>query len=94
MIREIPLQPGNAHLSFRVELSSVSVKVRLDWLTRYGYFNAHITGPDGVLTAGKGLHPDMDLLVDVPSIPGRLYIQGQAPTVDNLGTDARLVYET
>jgi len=94
MIREIPLQPGNAHLSFRVELSGTPVKIRLDWLTRYGYFNAQVSGPDGVLTAGKGLHPDMDLLVDVPGIPGRLYIDGAAPTVDNLGREARLVYET
>lgn len=94
MIREIPLQPGNAHLSFRVELSGTSVRVRLNWLTRFGYYTVQIEGPDGVLAKGMGLHPDMDLLVDVPSIPGQLYIDGPAPKVDNLGREARLVYET
>lgn len=94
MIRAIPLEPGSAHLAFRVELSGVSVRIRLDWLTRFGYYTTRIDGPDGLLVAGAGLHPDMNLLVDVPSIPGRLYIDGVAPTVGNLGDDARLVYET
>lgn len=94
MKRTIPLQPGSAHLSFRVELSGTPVRVRLDWLTRYGYYTTRVDGPDGLLVAGAGLHPDMDILVDVPSIPGRLYIDGQAPTVDNLGVEAKLVYET
>lgn len=94
MIREIPLQPGNAHLSFRVELSGTRVRVRLNWLTRFGYFQAIVSDDADVLVAGVGLHPDMDLLVDVSSIPGRLYVQGAAPTVDNLGRDAKLMYET
>lgn len=89
----IPLDPGHAHFRFRTTLDGVTLGFRFDWLTRWGYFHVTITRAGETLVAGRGLHPDIDLLEGLGLGIGRLYIDGEAPTPDNLGVTNTLRYE-
>lgn len=92
MTRTIPLNNGQAHFRFRVNLGGTVVRVRVNWLTRYEYFTVDLSTDEGPLVLGKGLHPQVDLL-EGTGVPGRLYIEGAEPTPDNLNVDNKLRYE-
>lgn len=89
----IPLSPGNAHLRFRADLGDIVIGVRLDWLTRYGYFNVELSRGDEVIARSRALHPDIDLLEGLGLDAGRLYLDGKPATPDNLGEANKLRYE-
>ena len=42
---------------------------------------------------GKGLNPGVDLLETLKLGIGKLYLEGEQPTLANLSLDNRLVYE-
>jgi len=88
----IPLPNGQAHLQFDVELSGERLRIRFDWLTRYEYYVATIQRGDTKIAAGRGVHPDIDLLQGLNLDIGTLKLQGRAPTPDNLGVRNRLVH--
>lgn len=90
--RTIPLQPA-AHLSFRITLDDVSVKLRINWLTRFGYFVLDIDADGERVVSGRGLHRGVNLL-EGTDIGGRLSVEGAEPTPDTLGDTAKLRYET
>ena len=88
----IKLPNGRAHFRFNVELSGVSLRFRIDWLTRWDYFIVTIVRDGEALIAGRGLHPDIDLLQGLGLEIGTLTLRGRAPTPDNLGVRNELVY--
>lgn len=92
MIKTIPLQSGQAHFRFRTLIAGRQVSLRVNWLERYGYFSVDVTIDGTLAIAGRGLHPDVNLLKGT-GVPGSLHIQGAEPTPDNLGRNAKLVYD-
>ena len=91
-MRTISLQQGAAHQRFRVNLDNQSVEVRLNWLTRFGYYSVDISVDGERQASGRGLHPEINLL-EGTSVAGELYILGRQPTPNNLTVDNRLVYK-
>lgn len=92
--RRIDLEPDTPHQRFQTELSGELVAIELHWLTEWEYFRADIYDDDGEpITLGRGLHPDQDLLAGTGAGLGKLYLEGRAPTVANLGEDNRLIHE-
>lgn len=91
-MRTINLQQGAAHQRFRVNLDGESVEIRLNWLTRFGYYTVDITVNGERQASGRGLHPEVNLL-EGTDVGGQLYIKGAQPTPANLTIDNRLVYE-
>lgn len=91
-MRTINLQQGSAHQRFRVNLDGRSVEVRLNWLTRFGYFSVDIDVEGERQASGRGLHPEINLL-EGTDVEGALYIKGLQPTPANLTVDNSLVYE-
>lgn len=89
---EIPLPQGQAHLRFTIDLG-VRLQVRLDWLTRWGYYHVELYREESLLLAGRGLHPGVDLLSDLSLGVGSLYLDGEEPTPANLGEANTLVHE-
>lgn len=91
-IRTIPVEPA-AHLSFRVTLDDVQVKLRINWLTRFGYFVFDLDADGERITSGRGLHRGLNLL-EGTRIGGRLFVDGIRPTPNTLGRESVLKYET
>ena len=89
----IPLPTGEPHLRFTVNLGGVRLRVKLDWLERWGYYHVTLLRDEEVLRAGLGLHPDVDLLFGLGLGVGALYLRGQPATPNNLGNTNELVYE-
>jgi len=90
--RTIPLENGQAHIRFRVNLDGTVVSVRLNWLTRFEYYSVDLFVDDAPVATGRGLHPEINLLENT-DIEGRLYLEGAQPTPKNLNVDNRLRYE-
>ena len=93
-MRTIPLPSGQAHIAFAVDVGDERVRVWLDWLTRYEYFAVHLTASGEQIIAGRGLHPDQCQLRDTRlGEVASLRLEGDAPTLENLGVRNRLVLE-
>lgn len=90
-IRELPLQPNQAHFTFRANLDDFNVRVRCNWLERFGYFSVDISVDGQPVVSGIGLHPNVNLL-EGTDIGGELFIEGAQPTVANIGQNAKLKY--
>ena len=90
---EIPLPQGRPHIRFTADLGGVRLRLRLDWLTRWGYFNVELYRDESLLIGGVGLHPGVDLLDGLDLGVGQLYLDGAAPTPANLGEANTLVHE-
>ena len=93
MIQTIPLQNGNAFTRFSVNLNNTLVTFRIRWQTRYGLFLVDLLDGNTVIVAGRGLHPDIDLLGGTVNDIGRIWLEGEAPTIANLGVGNKLRYE-
>lgn len=92
-MRTIPLPKGLSHLEFDVSLSGTRLRIRFDWMTRLEYYVATIQRGGETLLAGRGVHPDIDLLRGLRLGIGALYMSGSSPTPDNLGGNAKLIYD-
>ena len=90
--RTIPLPTGQAHIKFRANLDGHSVRVRLNWLERYGYYTADLEIDGEPAANGRALHPGVDLL-DATDVAGRLFLDGKQPRPDNLNVANKLRYE-
>lgn len=93
MIMTIPLQAGSAFQRFSVNLNDTLVTFKIQWQTRYGLFVVDLLDGDTVITAGRGLHPNINLLDGLVTDLGRIYLEGQRPTIENLGVANKLRYE-
>lgn len=91
--RTIPLKNGLAYQKFSVTLDGTLVTFRLQWLTQYGYFLVSLYSGDTAIARGRGLHPGVNLLDGLNVDIGPIYLEGDAPTVSNLGVDNKLRYE-
>lgn len=90
-IQALPAQTFNA------PLGSNTLVIEFQWMARLEVFRVSIRTTSGaLLTAGRFLLPDVDLLAGLypPSkVPyGSLILEGKQPTPDNLGVDNMLVW--
>ena len=90
----ISLEGATAYYTFNVELANLVALVTLNWVTTKGFYKVSITIDNEEVVRGKGLHPDIDLLKSTELAIGKLYLEGAEPTLDNIGIDNRLVYES
>ena len=91
-MKVINLPSGKAHFQFDVELSGVRLRVRLDWLTRWGYYNVTLYRLGAVVARSRALNPDTDLLRGLELGIGSLMLTGAEPTPENLGVKNSLIY--
>ncbi|MFK3770788.1 phage baseplate plug protein [Pseudomonas putida] len=83
--------------TFSAQLGSNTLVLELQWMARIEVFRVNIsTAAGSVLTEGRFLLPDVDLLAGLypPSkvAYGSLTLEGKQPTPDNLGVDNMLVW--
>ena len=93
MIQTIPLKNGNAFQRFSITLNDTLVTFRIRWQTRYGLFLVDILDGGAPIVSGRGLHPGINLLDGVLTDLGAVYLEGEAPTIENLGVTNKLRYE-
>ena len=91
-MRKFTIPSGLAHFQFDANLGTIRLRFRLNWLTRFGYYVVDVSQNDKKLTAGRGLHPGIDLLRGLNLDNGTLTLEGSAATPENMGIDNRLVY--
>ncbi len=90
-MRTIPLRAGDAFLRFGVTLAGTYVQFRLRWSTRHSYYTVDMRRDDGTAIAlGRGLHPNINLLAGLNLALGRIVLEGEAPTIANLGITNKL----
>lgn len=83
--------------TFSAQLGSNTLTFELQWMARLEVFRVNVLTAAGVtLTAGRFLHPDVDLLDGLYPPPdvayGSLVLEGAQPTPNNLGIDNTLVW--
>lgn len=83
--------------TFSAQLGSNTLTFELQWMARLEVFRVNVlTAAGATLTAGRFLHPDVDLLAGLYPPPevgyGSLVLEGAQPTPDNLGIDNTLVW--
>lgn len=90
----ILLIPGFAYASFNVTNKNIQLRIHLHWLTRYSYYSVDIFDSEmNPVAMGRALHPGMDLLDGLNVNMGSLILEGEQPTMGNLGMDNRLVWK-
>lgn len=94
MIRTIPLRAGAPFQRFRVDLSGTTVRVRLYWSTRFGFYCVDLHRGETPIALGRAMHPGIDLLAGLNLGLGALYLEGSAATIANVGIDNKLRHET
>lgn len=76
------------------ELAGAAVRIRLYWSNRFGLYNVDLYAGERPIALGRALHPEIDLLHGLNLGWGKLYLEGAAPTPENLGIANRLIHET
>ena len=95
---QISLAGGSVYFTLDTEVDNHVFELSFRWVESANFYRAYIS-IDGVLRVeGKGLHPDIDLLksvkLDDDQVLGRLYLVGAEPSLENIGIENRLIYET
>lgn len=93
MIFTIPLRPGRTYQRFKTELSGRLIRFELRWLEQYQFYAVDLYEGDETITQGRGLHPGMNLVAGLLTGLGAIYLEGEAPTINNLGVDNKLRYD-
>lgn len=99
MAMQIPLEGGaiNAHQEFSVQLGENLFEFRLDWKQTIRKWAVNITIGENMVVAGALLIANTDI-IDQWSLSdtlGRLVcvsMTGDNPSLDNIGTDIRLLW--
>ncbi|SEP57276.1 hypothetical protein SAMN03159444_00088 [Pseudomonas sp. NFACC02] len=83
--------------TFSAALGNNTLTIEIQWMSRFEVFRVNILSPQGaLLTAGRYLLPDVDLLAGLypPSDIdyGSLMLEGEPPTPANLGITNTLVW--
>lgn len=90
-MKTIPLPAGLSYIRLNVTLGDLNLQLRLRWSTQYGFYSVEIRDERGEpIILGRGLHPGTDLLTDLRLDAGRLILEGEVPTVQNLGLTNKL----
>lgn len=100
MARElIPLTGGavNAHQTINIQLGDNFVVITLAWRTIIEQWSVKIEQNGVVLVTGVMLVPNVNILQHYPDLSptmGAIYFVGDVATLDNLGVDNSLVWES
>lgn len=87
----VPLTRGLADFSFTSTLNNATLRFNVRWLTRYSYFVVDIRDAIGApIALGRGLHVGVNLLAGLNTDIGRLVLDGETPTMENLGVTNNL----
>lgn len=87
----ITLTQNYAFQDFTATLGDNTLNFKFKWLTRYGYYSVDILDIDNnPITFGRALHPGVNLLSGLNINLGRIVLEGEQPTIDNLGLDNKL----
>lgn len=90
----ILLIPGFAYPVFSVTNKNIQLRIHLHWITRYSYYSVDIFDYEmNPVAMGRALHPGMNLLDGLNVNMGSLILEGEPPTISNLGIDNKLVWE-
>lgn len=90
-MKTIPLTAGLADFSFSTQLDETRLKFNIRWLTRYNYFTVDIRdSDDNPVACGRALHAGVNLLAGLNVSIGKIMLEGDRPTTDNLGIDNNL----
>ncbi|EMB4322236.1 hypothetical protein RJ492_001208 [Pluralibacter gergoviae] len=90
----IPLNSGFAYQRFSVQLGNHFLKFRLEWLTRFKYYTVDIYENDQPIVLGRALHPGVNLVAGLNTDIGIISLEGESPTVANLGKSNQLRWYT
>lgn len=93
MTQRIELTAGAAYQRFFAELSGRLITFEIRWMTNYGFFAVDIYEGDEAITLGRGLNPGTNLVAGLNTGLGAIHLEGNAPTIGNLGVSNRLLYE-
>ncbi|PXB01114.1 phage baseplate plug family protein [Pectobacterium carotovorum] len=89
----IPLINSVADQEFSAQLGNNNVSFRVRWLTRYGYFLVDIRDSAGnPIVLGRAMHVDVNLLAGLNTRIGKIVLEGETPTIANLGERNSLVW--
>ncbi|MEL0577071.1 hypothetical protein AACK17_00770 [Pectobacterium punjabense] len=87
----VPLTRGLADFSFTSTLNNAALRFNVRWLTRYSYFVVDIRDAFGdPIALGRGLHVGVNLLAGLNTDIGKLVLDGETPTMENLGVTNNL----
>ncbi|AYH27178.1 hypothetical protein C5E20_08545 [Pectobacterium parmentieri] len=90
-MKTIPLTRGIADFSFSSTLNDATLRFNVRWLTRYSYFVVDIRDAMGnPIALGRALHVGVNLLAGLNTRIGRLVLDGETPTMENLGVTNNL----
>lgn len=89
----ISLTSGLAYQRFTVTQDDIRLQIYLHWLTRYSYYSVDIyDGSGNPVASGRALHPGVNLLGGLNVNMGSLILEGEQPTINNLGATNSLVW--
>ncbi len=91
----IPLKSGsiNSHQIFYVQLGDNFLEFRLNYITRFPGWSLDLYKEGVLLIAGAMLVSSEDIVKNFNADIGRLLFVGEDPTIDNLGSANKLVWE-
>lgn len=95
----IPLQGGavNAHQTINVQLGDNFVDITFDYRTIIEQWSVKIEQDGNILVPSVMLEPNINILQHYPDLAvsiGAIYFTGLEATLDNLGSDNNLVWES
>jgi len=93
MISRIPLNNQSPYQRFSVQLSNRLIEFELRWLVQYEFYAVNLYEAGVPITLGRGLHPGVNIVKGLNSGLGAIYLEGQSPTIENLGINNRLLYD-
>ncbi|EHD21773.1 MULTISPECIES: phage baseplate plug family protein [Brenneria] len=89
----IPLINSVTDQEFSVQLGNNNLAFRVRWLTRYSYFVVDIRDADNnPIALGRALHVGINLLAGLNTRIGKIVLEGETPTLANLGEKNNLVW--
>ena len=91
---KMPLPQNEPYITTTVVLGEDEYEMHLDWSYNGEFYRVRLLSEGVELpVGGKGLNPGVDLLETLKLGIGKLYLEGEQPTLANLSLDNRLVYE-
>lgn len=89
----IPLINSTADQEFSAQLGNNNVSFHVRWLTRYSYFVVDIRDSAGnPIALGRAMHIGVNLLAGLNTRIGKIILEGETPTISNLGEKNSLVW--
>ncbi|AUR82869.1 hypothetical protein NVP1029O_36 [Vibrio phage 1.029.O._10N.261.55.A7] len=91
---KINLPQNEPFINTTIELGGDEYEMRLDWSYSGQFYRIRLIKDNVDLPmSGKGLNPGVDVLATSRLGIGKLYLEGDQPTLSNLNLDNALIYE-